>query len=81
MVAASVANSGSAGVAPDAITSSWLRNCASAASRSAGVEFAFVGQVVGTAREAVDGHDGRTQMRRHQAGRDRKILVVTDCHG
>jgi hypothetical protein len=39
---------------------------------------AFVGHVVGQAREAVDGGHGRAQRRRAQPGGDGEVLVVVD---
>ena len=48
---------------------------------NATVRFTFVGKVVGAAGKAVDRHDGRTQVRGHQAGCDREILVMTNSHG
>src|SRR5690606_10722367 len=38
----------------------------------------FIGDIVGRAREVVDGHDGRAQGRRTQPGGDREVLVVPD---
>jgi hypothetical protein len=41
---------------------------------------ALVGQVIGRAREAVDGDDGRPQRRRAQQRRDREIFVMFGTH-
>ena len=41
---------------------------------------AFVGDVVGRAREAVDRADRRTQLRRAEPGGNRELLVMIDAH-
>ena len=46
----------------------------------AGRRVAFVGDVVGGAREAIDRGDRRAQPRRAQPGGDREVLVVVDAH-
>jgi hypothetical protein len=45
-----------------------------------GRRLAFVGDVVGGSREAVDRDDRRTQLRRTQPGGHREVLVVIDAH-
>ena len=43
-------------------------------------QVAFVGEVVGCAREAINELDRSAQVRRQQHGRNGKIFVVVDSH-
>ncbi len=43
-------------------------------------QVAFVGEVVGCAREAINKLDRSAQVRRQQHGRNGKIFVVVDSH-